>query len=67
MHDLGARFLDAPFTGTKGAATKGELVYYIGGDEETFRRKTGPGSRQQSHVRIGEIGQAALVKVLTNV
>jgi 3-hydroxyisobutyrate dehydrogenase-like beta-hydroxyacid dehydrogenase len=29
----GCRFLDAPFTGSKMAAGKGELVYYIGGDE----------------------------------
>src|SRR3954469_24475720 len=34
----GAQLLDAPFTGSKGAAEKGELVYYIGGDEAAYRR-----------------------------
>ena len=29
----GARFLDAPFTGSKIAAEKGELVYYVAGDD----------------------------------
>jgi len=33
----GAMFLDAPFTGSKGAAEKGELVYYIGGTGDAFR------------------------------
>ncbi|HEX8280287.1 MAG TPA: NAD(P)-binding domain-containing protein, partial [Chthoniobacterales bacterium] len=28
----GGQFLDAPFTGSKMAAEKGELVYYVGGD-----------------------------------
>ena len=30
----GCRFLDAPFTGSKLAALNGQLVYYIGGDED---------------------------------
>ena len=33
----GARFLDAPFTGSKPAAEKGELIYYVGGDEAALR------------------------------
>lgn len=64
----GARFLDCPFTGTKGAADKAQLVYYIGGDEETFQAVQPilePVSK--AIVRIGAIGEAALVKVLTNV
>src|SRR5438105_10594675 len=36
--ERGARFLDAPFTGSKGAAENRQLVYYIGGDDETFNR-----------------------------
>lgn len=63
----GAKFLDAPFTGSKAAAEKGGLVYYIGGDDETFLRAEPvlkPAS--QAIVRIGEIGQAATIKVVTN-
>ena len=65
---LGARFLDAPFTGTKGAAERGQLVYYIGGDEATFQAvRPVMEVPSKAIVQIGEIGQAALVKVLTNV
>src|SRR3954467_7277000 len=34
----GARFLDAPFTGSKIAAENGQLVYYIGGDEAVLKQ-----------------------------
>lgn len=65
---LGARFLDAPFTGTKGAAEKGQLVYYVGGDDATFEAvRPVLEVPSKAIVRMGEIGQAALVKVLTNV
>lgn len=63
----GAKFLDAPFTGSKVAAEKRELVYYIGGDDETFRRAEPvlkPASK--AIVKIGGIGQAATLKVVTN-
>lgn len=64
----GARFLDAPFTGTKGAADKAQLVYFIGGDDETFQiARPVLEATSKAIVRIGEIGQAALVKVVTNV
>ena len=64
----GARFLDVPFTGTKGAADKAQLVYYIGGDQETFLAvKPVLAAVSKAIVPIGKIGDAALVKVLTNV
>ncbi|HEX8312072.1 MAG TPA: NAD(P)-binding domain-containing protein [Chthoniobacteraceae bacterium] len=65
--DKGARFLDAPFTGSKGAAEKRELVYYIGGDEATFlRAKPVLEATSKAIIRIGAIGQAAVIKVVTN-
>src|SRR6202162_834210 len=33
----GARFIEAPFTGSKLGAEKGELIYYVGGDEVALR------------------------------
>ena len=64
----GARFLDTPFTGTKGAADKAQLVYYIGGDEATFlAAKPVLEAVSKVIVPIGKVGDAALVKVLTNV
>ena len=63
----GAHFLDAPFTGSKVAAEKRQLVYYIGGDEATFlRARPVLEATSKAIVRIGEIGHAATVKVVTN-
>ena len=63
----GARFLDAPFTGSKLAAEKQQLVYYIGGDDATFK-KAEPMLKASSKaiIRCGETGHAAVLKVATN-
>lgn len=67
VHDKGARFLDAPFTGSKLAAERGELVYYIGGDERVLDRvEPVLSASARAIVRVGEIGQAATIKVATN-
>jgi len=67
VRELGARFLDAPFTGSKGAAEKRQLVYYIGGDEQDFLRvKPVLEATSKAIIQIGEVGQAAVVKVVTN-
>lgn len=63
----GAQFLDAPFTGSKLAAEKRQLVYYIGGSEATFlRARPVLEATSKAIVRIGEVGHAATVKVVTN-
>ena len=63
----GARFIEAPFTGSKMAAEKGELVYYVGGDDAALReaRPILEASSREIMV-IGEIGQATAVKIATN-
>jgi 3-hydroxyisobutyrate dehydrogenase-like beta-hydroxyacid dehydrogenase len=63
----GARFVEAPFTGSKVAAEKGELVYYTGGNEEALRqaRPILEASGKQI-IEIGEIGQATVIKIATN-
>ena len=67
VREIGARFLDAPFTGSKGAAEKRQLVYYIGGEEQDFlRAKPILDATSKAIVHIGEVGQAAVVKVVTN-
>src|SRR5215510_10949286 len=62
-----ARFVEACFTGSKGAAEKGELVYYVGGTEEALRvgRPILEASSKEI-VHIGPIGQASAIKVATN-
>jgi len=63
----GARFLEAPFTGSKVAAENGQLVYYIGGDEAALK-KARPVLEASSKeiIVIGEIGDASVMKVATN-
>jgi 3-hydroxyisobutyrate dehydrogenase-like beta-hydroxyacid dehydrogenase len=62
-----AKFLDAPFTGSRDAAARGELVYYIGGDPEVLA-KVRPVLQASSKqiLEIGDIGQASVVKIATN-
>ncbi len=62
-----ARFVEAPFTGSKIAAEKGELVYYVGGSDAALRdaRPVLEASGKQI-TKIGEIGQATAVKIATN-
>lgn len=63
----GAQFLDAPFTGSKLAAEKGELVYYVGGDDAAFRRaRSVLEASSKGILEIGEIGQATTIKIATN-
>ena len=63
----GARFVEACFTGSKGAAEKGELVYYVGGTDEAVRagRPILEASSKEI-LHIGSIGQASAIKVATN-
>jgi 3-hydroxyisobutyrate dehydrogenase-like beta-hydroxyacid dehydrogenase len=63
----GARFLDAPFTGSKTAAEKGQLVYYVGGDEAALKlaRPVLEASSREI-IEIGKVGDATTVKVATN-
>ena len=62
-----AKFLDAPFTGSRDAAERGELVYYIGGDPAVLA-SVRPLLKASSKdiLEIGEIGQASVVKIASN-
>jgi 3-hydroxyisobutyrate dehydrogenase-like beta-hydroxyacid dehydrogenase len=64
----GARFVEAPFTGSKMGAEKGELVFYVAGDEVALReaRPILEASAKEI-IEIGEIGQATVVKLATNI
>ncbi len=67
VEKTGAHFLDAPFTGSKGAAEKRQLVFYVGGDEPAFlRAKPVLEATSKAVVPIGKVGDAAVVKVVTN-
>jgi len=63
----GAQLLDCPFTGSKGAAEKGELVYYVGGDEAALRQvRPILEASSKEIIEIGRVGDATTIKVATN-
>ena len=63
----GARFIEACFTGSKGAAEKGELVYYVGGTDEALREgRPILEASSKEIVHIGPVGQASAIKVASN-
>src|SRR5918997_1517941 len=63
----GAQLLDAPFTGSKGAAEKSEIVYYVAGDDAAYRRaRPVLEASSKEIIEIGEIGQATTIKLATN-
>ena len=63
----GARFVEAPFTGSKIAAEKGELVYYIAGTNAALREaRPILEASSKEIIEIGEIGQASAIKIATN-
>src|SRR5213078_2430578 len=63
----GARFVEACFTGSKGAAEQGELVYSVGGTDEALREgRPILEASSKEILHIGPVGQASAVKVATN-
>jgi 3-hydroxyisobutyrate dehydrogenase-like beta-hydroxyacid dehydrogenase len=67
VSDAGATYLDAPFTGSRDAATEGELVYYVGGDESALESAIPileASSKEILHT--GPVGSATYIKLATN-
>ena len=63
----GARFVEAPFTGSKEAAEKGELVYYVAGDDAALREaRPILEATSKQIIEFGQIGHATAIKLATN-
>ena len=63
-----AVFLDAPFTGSRDAAAQGELIYYVAGDPSALTRvRSLLEASSKKILTFGEIGQATVIKIATNV
>ena len=63
----GAAFLDAPFTGSRLAAEKGALVYYVGGDPKVLERaRPVLEATSREILYLGRVGEATLIKIATN-
>ncbi len=66
-HEMGAGFLDAPFTGSRMAAEKGELVYYIGGAKREMEKATKVLEASSKKIlHLGRVGDASVLKIATN-
>ena len=64
----GARFVEAPFTGSKMGAEKGELVFYVAGDEVALKEaRPILEASSKEIIEIGYVGQATVVKLATNI
>ena len=67
VQDAGTAFLDCPFTGSKDAAENGQLTYYVGGDIEIIKSVQPLLEHSSANIiPVGEIGQATVVKIATN-
>ena len=65
--ERGAAFVDAPFTGSRDAATEGEIVYYVGGEESVIERvRSVLESSAKEILPMGPVGSATYVKLATN-
>src|SRR5438067_8437501 len=63
----GTRFIEASFTGSKPAAEKGQLVYYVGGTEAALKEaRPILEASSKEIIYIGAIGQASAIKIATN-
>jgi 3-hydroxyisobutyrate dehydrogenase-like beta-hydroxyacid dehydrogenase len=63
----GTRFIEASFTGSKLAAEKGELVYYVGGTEAALKEaRPILEASSKEIIHIGAVGQASAIKIATN-
>src|SRR6478609_1193025 len=63
----GARLVEAPFTGSKLGAEKGQLVYYVSGDEAAIEEvRPLLQASSKAIVNIGAIGDASIIKIATN-
>src|SRR5438094_5443382 len=63
----GARLVEAPFTGSKLASEKGQLVYYVSGDEADVNEvRPLLQASSKAIVDIGATGDASIIKIANN-
>jgi 3-hydroxyisobutyrate dehydrogenase-like beta-hydroxyacid dehydrogenase len=67
VEKTGARFLEAPFTGSKPAAEARKTVFYLGGEADLIE-KVRPvlGRLSQTLMHVGPLGSASSLKLIMN-
>lgn len=64
---IGCAFVDAPFTGSKVAATDGKLMYYLAGaDDAVAKAEKILAPTASAMIRMGAMGNATVIKLATN-
>ena len=67
IHDRHAKYLDAPFTGSRDAAQAAQLVFFVGGEADVLQKvRPQLEANAKAILLVGEIGQAAALKIATN-
>lgn len=67
VKSMDGNFLDAPFTGSKLAAEKGALVYYVGGESSVLDRVRHILELSGREILfVGDVGEASVLKIATN-
>lgn len=67
LRELGAEFVDAPVTGSKAAAEAAQLIFIVGGSEESVARLQPLFSAMGKTVlRMGEVGMGESAKLAAN-
>ncbi len=67
IHSTGAAVIDAPFTGSKGAAANGRLVYYVAGNKPAVdRARPVLQASSKTMLFLDKFGDASAVKIATN-
>jgi 3-hydroxyisobutyrate dehydrogenase-like beta-hydroxyacid dehydrogenase len=67
VEDANARFLEAPFTGSKPAAEARKTVFYLGGDDAVVNAATPVLKRLSSSIlHVGPLGSASTLKLAMN-
>ncbi len=68
VHATGAKFLEAPFTGSKPAAEQRKTVFYVGGDAQVLQAARPVLERLSTSIlHIGGVGAASSLKLAMNV
>jgi 3-hydroxyisobutyrate dehydrogenase-like beta-hydroxyacid dehydrogenase len=67
LASTGAHLVDGPFTGSKGAAENGQIVYYLAGDKADLERAEPVlAASGKSLIYFSRFGDASLIKIATN-
>lgn len=67
VRNTGARFLEAPVSGSKKPAEDGALIFLCAGDEDLYRECAAPlETMGKAHFYLGNVGQGAKMKLVVN-